>query len=90
MSNLGYIQAKELLHGSIRKYVESKHPPTHQALREAYDGISQLRTQWDNIAGDFDFALTPSAPDEAPLGLEHTGSSVGHHLGKRLYVCKIG
>ncbi|KAK7214397.1 hypothetical protein V2G26_002400 [Clonostachys chloroleuca] len=70
-----YLQAKERLHSSIRKYVESKEHPSGKAVCEAYDCVSQLRNQWDKIAGEFDFVLTPSVPDEAPVGLEWTGSS---------------
>ncbi|CAG9989209.1 unnamed protein product [Clonostachys byssicola] len=70
-----YIQAKEKLHPSIRKYVESREHPSSEALCEAYDCASQLRNQWDKIAREFDFVLTPSVPDEAPVGLEWTGSS---------------
>lgn len=73
-----YLQAKERLHSSIRKYVESKEHPSGEAVCEAYDCVSQLRNQWDKIAGEFDFVLTPSVPDEAPVGLEWTGSSVSH------------
>uniref|UniRef100_A0A0B7KFE5 Amidase domain-containing protein n=1 Tax=Bionectria ochroleuca TaxID=29856 RepID=A0A0B7KFE5_BIOOC len=70
-----YLQAKEQLHSSIRKYVESKEYPSGEAVCEAYDCIGQLRNRWDKIAGEFDFVLTPSVPDEAPVGLEWTGSS---------------
>ncbi|CAH0046862.1 unnamed protein product [Clonostachys solani] len=81
-----YIQAKEQLHPSIRKYMESKEHTSGEAVCEAYDCVSQLRSQWDKIAGEFDFVLTPSVPDEAPVGLEWTGSSAFCTLWTVLHV----
>lgn len=82
----GYVRGRESLHPFIQHFVESNKPSTSQELREAYDGIGQLQAQWDMFAGEYDFVLTPSAPDEAPLGLDYTGSSVcsRHHPEKSL------
>jgi amidase len=43
------------------------------ALRAAQLGIDALRAAFDDLMADFDIILTPSAPGEAPAGLEWTG-----------------
>jgi len=43
------------------------------ALREAQLGIDALRLAFDDFIGGYDILLTPSAPGEAPSGLEWTG-----------------
>ncbi|KAK3044839.1 hypothetical protein LTS18_000220, partial [Coniosporium uncinatum] len=59
------------LHG----HVENKDKLSRKAQLEAYDGCARLRPIWDDIAGQFDAVITPSVPDEAPVGLESTGDA---------------
>ncbi|KAG4439657.1 hypothetical protein IFR05_004854 [Cadophora sp. M221] len=42
---------------------------------EAYDGCAKLRPVWDEIASRYDAVLTPSVPDEAPVGIKSTGDA---------------
>jgi hypothetical protein len=56
--------------------VESTALPSRKKLLEAHNGIARLRSEWDSIASQYDIVLTPSAVDEAPEGLESTGTAV--------------
>lgn len=71
-----YMLAKEQLDGSLIDHVEEKHGYTRKQYLEAFDGISALRPKWDAIAEQYDAVVVPSVPDEAPKGLESTGSAV--------------
>ncbi|KAH7163415.1 amidase family protein [Dactylonectria estremocensis] len=53
--------------------VEKRNRKTQLA---AFDGIAKLRPRMDKIAGRYAAIVTPSVPDEAPVGLESTGSHV--------------
>ena len=56
------------------------------ALRAAQLGIDGLRHAFDDLMADFDFILTPSAPGEAPAGLERTGEPVFNAAWTALHV----
>ncbi|KAL3458410.1 amidase signature domain-containing protein [Aspergillus heterothallicus] len=56
-------------------HVENSSGYTHAQLLEALDGIGMLRPKIDEIAGRYAALLTPSVPDEAPVGIEGTGSA---------------
>lgn len=67
--------AKEMLDPVIRGYAElTNQELSKRDLLEAYDGIARLRPIVDEILSRFDAVITPSAPDEAPVGLASTGS----------------
>ncbi|KAF4975938.1 hypothetical protein FZEAL_7355 [Fusarium zealandicum] len=57
-------------------HVENADGFTHKTHLEAFDGISALRPKIDDIAGRYAAIITPSVPDEAPAGLESTGSHI--------------
>lgn len=71
-----YQIAKEKLGQSLIGHVEERHGYSRRDYLEAFDGISALRPKWDAIASNYDAVIIPSVPDEAPLGLESTGSAV--------------
>ena len=47
---------------------------TPQRINEAYDGCARLRPVIDEILSGYAGFITPSVVDEAPVGLESTGS----------------
>ncbi|PNY22476.1 Glutamyl-tRNA(Gln) amidotransferase subunit A, partial [Tolypocladium capitatum] len=71
-----YVLSTQKLHPTLKAFVQNKNKPTRKEMLEAYDGVAQLRPQWDNIASKYDAVLTPSSVDQAPEGLENTGSAV--------------
>lgn len=72
-----YLLAKDKLHELIVQHVENQKKFSRREQLDAYDGCARLRSVWDEIASKYDAILTPSVPDEAPLGLESTGDAVG-------------
>lgn len=71
-----YMTQKDKLDSFLIDHVEEKHGYTRKQYVEAFDGISSLRPKWDAIAEQYDAVVVPSVPDEAPEGLESTGSAV--------------
>ncbi|KAK2597381.1 hypothetical protein QQS21_006005 [Conoideocrella luteorostrata] len=71
-----YREDKTKLHVDIVALVESRDLPSRKQVLEAHDGIARLRSEWDQIAAKYDIILTPSALDEAPEGLESTGTAI--------------
>jgi amidase len=72
-----YLKNETTMDPFIREHVER--PTTKLSRAEqlaAYDGIATLRPIIDEIAGQYDALITPSVPDEAPLGLVSTGTAV--------------
>ncbi|OWP02981.1 hypothetical protein B2J93_3561 [Marssonina coronariae] len=70
-----YLLAKDKLDPLIQGQVENASKLPRKAQLEAYDGCARLRPVWDDIASTFDAVLTPSVPDEAPLGIASTGDA---------------
>lgn len=66
------------MHPSLHGHVENVTKLSRKAQLESYDGCAKLRPVWDEIAGKFDAVFTPSAVDEAPVGIENTGDAVSH------------
>jgi Asp-tRNA(Asn)/Glu-tRNA(Gln) amidotransferase A subunit family amidase len=71
-----YLTAKDKLHDDIQGHVENRTGLSRRQQLEAYDNCARLRPVWDQIAAGYDFVVTPSVVDEAPLGLENTGDMV--------------
>jgi Asp-tRNA(Asn)/Glu-tRNA(Gln) amidotransferase A subunit family amidase len=71
-----YRIAKDKLDESLIEFVEEKHGFSRKDYVQAFDGISALRPKWDAIAEQYAAVVVPSVPDEAPKGLESTGSAV--------------
>lgn len=71
-----YRTNKDKLDSFLIDHVEEKHGYTRKQYVEAFDGMSALRPKWDAIAEQYAAVVVPSVPDEAPKGLESTGSAV--------------
>lgn len=71
-----YKMNKDKLDPFLIEHVEEKHGYTRKQYLEAFDRISALRPKWDAIAEQYAAVVVPSVPDEAPKGLESTGSAV--------------
>ncbi|KAF7561956.1 hypothetical protein G7046_g2179 [Stylonectria norvegica] len=71
-----YRVGKEDIHDLLISHVENTENFTRKAQLKAFDGIAALRPKMDEIAGRYAAILTPSVPDQAPLGLENTGDAV--------------
>ncbi|KAG8673057.1 hypothetical protein FPOAC1_006360 [Fusarium poae] len=56
-------------------HVENRMKITRAAQLKAFDAIAAARPVVDDMLSQYDAVLTPSVPDEAPEGLESTGSA---------------
>jgi amidase len=56
-------------------HVENKTQISRADQTKAFDSIAALRPKIDEFARKYAAILTPSVPDEAPVGLEMTGSA---------------
>ncbi|KAF5387488.1 hypothetical protein D9757_006552 [Collybiopsis confluens] len=81
-----YTTAKEKLDDFLVGHVENVSKMTRRQQLEALDIIASLRPKIDTIAGQYTAILTPSVPDEAPEGLESTGSAVFNAMWTALHV----
>jgi Asp-tRNA(Asn)/Glu-tRNA(Gln) amidotransferase A subunit family amidase len=70
-----YIVAKDQISSQLVGHVENSGKITRKAQLEAFDKIAAARPVVDEILSRYDAVLTPSVPDEAPLGIEKTGSA---------------
>lgn len=71
-----YRTKKDQLFHRLQGHVERKGGWTRKQQLEAFDGIARLLPEIDEIAGQWDAIIVPSVPDEAPEGLESTGSAI--------------
>lgn len=60
--------------------VENRHKISRAEQLRALDNIAAARPLVDRMLGKYDAVLVPSVPDEAPKGLESTGSAVFNGL----------
>ncbi|KAK8855834.1 amidase signature enzyme [Apiospora arundinis] len=67
--------AADKLHGFLVGHVENEHKYTRAEQLRAWDSMAALRPKVDAISGRYAAIVTPSVPDEAPKGLESTGSA---------------
>jgi len=81
-----YMIGKDKLDSSLVKHVEDAHGYSRKDYLEAFDGVSALRPRWDAIAAKYDAVIVPSVPDEAPEGIESTGSAVFNSMWTALHV----
>jgi Asp-tRNA(Asn)/Glu-tRNA(Gln) amidotransferase A subunit family amidase len=70
-----YTVAKDKISEQLVGHVENSDKISRKAQLEAFDNIAAARPVVDEILGKYDAVLTPSVPDEAPLGIEKTGSA---------------
>jgi NCS1 family nucleobase:cation symporter-1 len=66
---------KRRIADQIVGHVENHMKISRAAQLKAFDDIAAARPVVDNMLSQYDAVLTPSVPDEAPLGLESTGSA---------------
>jgi Asp-tRNA(Asn)/Glu-tRNA(Gln) amidotransferase A subunit family amidase len=87
-------KTKLALAPSIRHIVENSGNVTHKEHIDAQDRLASLRSVIDKLAAKYDAIVTPSAVDEAPLGLGDMGSPVFNTLwtvgGEILGACGCG
>ncbi|PPJ50699.1 hypothetical protein CBER1_07688 [Cercospora berteroae] len=70
-----YAIAKDRLSDELAGHVENREKISRKVQLEAFDKISAARPVVDEILSRYAAVLTPSVPDEAPLGIEKTGSA---------------
>ena len=70
-----YTVAKDQLSAQLVGHVENSDKISRKAQLDAFDKISAARPVVDELLGRYAAVLTPSVPDEAPLGIEKTGSA---------------
>ncbi|KAM0359475.1 hypothetical protein ACHAO7_012244 [Fusarium culmorum] len=58
------------------EHVENADKFTRKTQLETFDNKARLRPIFDEIASQYAAVITPSVPDEAPVGLESTGSHI--------------
>lgn len=80
-----YYSSKDKLSPFLVGLVEEKHGYTRKDFLRASDGIAALRPKWDTIADKYAAIVVPSVPDEAPSGLESTGSAIFNSIWSALH-----
>ncbi|KAK4899739.1 hypothetical protein LTR27_003005 [Elasticomyces elasticus] len=81
-----YMVGKDKLDVSLVEHVEEAHGYSRKDYMEAFDGVAALRPKWDAIAQEYDAVIVPSVPDEAPQGIESTGSAAFNSMWTALHV----
>jgi NCS1 family nucleobase:cation symporter-1 len=71
-----YYVAKDQVADMIIKQVDNVQGVSRADQLKAFDNIAAARPIVDKILADYAAVLTPSVPDEAPNGIESTGSAV--------------
>ncbi|KIK58245.1 hypothetical protein GYMLUDRAFT_45464 [Collybiopsis luxurians FD-317 M1] len=81
-----YTTAKDKLDTFLVGQVENVSGITRREYLEALDVVASLRPKIDRIASRYAAILTPSVPDEAPEGIESTGSAVFNAMWTALHI----
>lgn len=71
-----YANHPDLLSAHLRKTVERYMDVPYQQYADAVHHARACRARFSHIMAAYDVLLTPSAPGEAPRGLEETGNSI--------------
>ncbi|CAN9180157.1 unnamed protein product [Alternaria alternata] len=66
---------KSKLDPEVRAFVEDAPKFHREEIRQAFDDYAALRPVFDEMASKYSALVTPSAPDEAPLGIGDMGSA---------------
>ncbi|KAK2594846.1 hypothetical protein QQS21_007434 [Conoideocrella luteorostrata] len=64
----------------VREFVGNASKIPHEKVRKAFDYYAALRPVFDELAMKYSALITPSAADEAPLGLDDMGSPIFNSL----------
>ncbi|KAH7362679.1 glutamyl-tRNA amidotransferase subunit A [Plectosphaerella cucumerina] len=70
-----YTVAKEKIAAQLVNHVENSNKVTRKAQLDAFDNMAAARPVVDEILGKYAAVIVPSVADEAPLGIEKTGSA---------------
>ena len=70
-----YIDSKDKMHHSLIDHVENKDKHTRRDQLKAFDELAAMRPKLDALASGYAAIIAPSVLDEAPVGLENTGSA---------------
>jgi Asp-tRNA(Asn)/Glu-tRNA(Gln) amidotransferase A subunit family amidase len=93
-----YTVAKDKISEQLVGHVENSDKISRKEQLDAFDNIAAARPVVDKILSKYDAVLTPSVPDEAPLGIEKTGSaafcliwtvSLSTHCSRRLLLTVV-
>ncbi|MCJ1404964.1 hypothetical protein MMC11_008190 [Xylographa trunciseda] len=79
---------KTKLDPDVRAFVEDAPKFPREEVRQAFDYYAALRPVLDKIATRYSALITPSATDEAPLGLGNMGSPI-FNSGARMPVIHV-
>ncbi|KAL8293836.1 hypothetical protein RB597_007631 [Gaeumannomyces tritici] len=71
-----YVVAKSKISQFVMDQVENSTGITRRQQMDAFDCLAAARPRVGEILSGYDAVIVPSVPDEAPLGLESTGSAV--------------
>lgn len=77
---------RDRLDEQLAGQVENKGGFTHKARLAALGGIAALHPRVDEVLQGYEALLTPSVPDEAPVGFENTGSAAFNSVWTALHV----
>ncbi len=74
--NLGerFHSGPELLSETLREWVVKGLSLNAKTYLTNVDSLQKMRMGFNSLMGNFDFAIAPASPGEAPLGLQKTGS----------------
>ncbi|WYZ33937.1 hypothetical protein EsH8_I_000213 [Colletotrichum jinshuiense] len=81
-----YRAAKDQLNEFLVSHVENSNKITRAEQLEAFDNIAIARPKVDKMLSGYDAVLVPSVVDEAPEGIESTGSAAFNGLWTALHV----
>ncbi|KAI3573316.1 amidase signature domain-containing protein [Fusarium oxysporum f. sp. albedinis] len=81
-----YRVGKDQIDQVLIEHVENSDNFTHKTQLMASDSLAAVRPDFDFIASQYVAIITPSVPDEAPVGLESTGSHVFCAMWSGLHV----
>ena len=71
-----YLDHRDLLSAHMQKMIPEYAAMGREPYASAMRHVRECRTVFANVFSDVDVLLTPSAPGEAPEGIQETGSSV--------------
>ena len=81
-----YLRVGDLLHDDFRAKVENRRGFHATQMREVLDAVALRRIEFEQAFGDLDVVLTPSAPGEAPPGLQSQGMATFNRMWTALHV----
>ncbi|KAG7419356.1 Glutamyl-tRNA(Gln) amidotransferase subunit A [Fusarium oxysporum f. sp. rapae] len=81
-----YRVGKDQIGQVLIEHVENSDNFTRKTQLMASDSLAAMRPVFDFIASQYAAIITPSVPDEAPVGLENTGSHVFCAMWSGLHV----